>query len=141
MHVTASVHTLPFRELVQMLCKASFLLAFFLVSLVWCCAASAHGVAKCGRVGVQAVASNAALYIMSHSVDMQNPVCWLEKGVSGYSLPDIEQQINPIRLCVQPCQLQFRSQTAHTKSEQDSTTNTKNNPVQYLHMKVRAFLL
>lgn len=91
------------------------------------------------RHDVQALASNAALYIMSHDVDMQNPVCWLEKGVSGYSLPDMEQQVNPIRLCVQPCQLQFRSQAAHAKSELD--TNTKNNPVQYLHMKVRAHVL
>ena len=73
----------------------------------------------------------------SHDVDMQNPVCWLEKGLSGYSLPD-RDQVNPIRLCVQPCQLQFRSQAAHAKSDQESTTNTKNNPVQYMHMKVRA---
>lgn len=85
---------------------------------------------------MQAVASNAALYIMSHDVDMQNPVCWLEKGVSGYSLPDMSQQVNPIRLCVQPCQLQFRSQAAHAKSEQDTSHNAKNSPVQYLHMKV-----
>jgi hypothetical protein len=88
--------------------------------------------------GMQAIASNAALYIMSHDVDMQNPVCWLEKGVAGYSLPDMEHQVNPIRLCVQPCQLQFRSQAAHARSEKDSATRTRNSPVQYLHMKVHA---
>ena len=86
---------------------------------------------------MQAVASNAALYLMSHEVDLQNPVCWLDKGPAGYSLPDVDQQVNPIRLCVQPCRLQFRSQAAHVKSDHE-TTDTKNSPVQYMHMKVWA---
>jgi hypothetical protein len=74
---------------------------------------------------------------MRHDVDMQNPVCWLEKSVSGYCLPDAELQVNPIRLVIQPFQLHFRSQASCPRADLDMGGSGSKAPVQYLQMKVR----
>ena len=36
-------------------------------------------VLHCNRLHLQAEVKDAALFIMSHEVDMQNPVCWLHR--------------------------------------------------------------
>ena len=84
---------------------------------------------------VQANASNAALYIMRHDVDLDNPICWLHKGPTGYSIPNLDQMVNPVRMVLQPFQLHFCSHTALSTTE---AVHAPRAPVEYLQMNVRA---
>lgn len=83
---------------------------------------------------VQANARNAALYIMRHDVDIENPICWLEKGPTGYTIPNLEQMVNPVRMVLHPFQLSFKSRTALTATEPSHDARA---PVEYLQMNVR----
>lgn len=83
---------------------------------------------------VQANASNAALYIMRHDVDLENPICWLEKGPAGYIIPNLDQMVNTVRMVLQPFQLHFNSHTALAATDASQASRA---PVEYLQMNVR----
>jgi hypothetical protein len=66
---------------------------------------------------MQAVASKVALYVMSHMVDMQNPVCWLERTVSGVVIPKDHGEANPVRLVLQPFHVKVKHQASRPDIE------------------------
>lgn len=83
---------------------------------------------------VQANANNAALYIMRHDVDLENPICWLEKGPAGHIIPNLDQMVNPVRMVLQPFQLHFNCHTALAPTD---AAHASRAPVEYLQMNVR----
>eukprot|EP00892_Ulva_mutabilis_P001714 jgi/Ulvmu1/11543/UM078_0033.1 len=84
-------------------------------------------------VRIEANASNAALYIMRHDVDLDNPICWLQKGPAGYTIPNLDQMVNPVRMVLQPFQLNFCSHTALARNE---AAHAPGAPVEYLQMNL-----
>ena len=59
---------------------------------------------------MQAEVRGASLFIMSHEVDMQNPVCWLSRAPlhskgPAFNIPEDRADVNPIRRVLQPFQM------------------------------------
>jgi hypothetical protein len=56
----------------------------------------------------------ASLFIMSHEVDMQNPICWLSRTPSpgGFAIPPGRDEVNPIRQVLQPFEMRVEQRAS-----------------------------
>jgi hypothetical protein len=94
--------------------------------------------------GVQAEVNDASLFIMSHEVDMQNPICWLERNTAAatagrhlFVVPSIHVDVNPIRQVLLPFNMTF-TQRASRPDVQPRAEGLE--PVRYSNSQARPTL-
>jgi hypothetical protein len=93
---------------------------------------------------MQAEIEEACLFVMSHEVDMQNPVCWLRRSRTPtgprFVVPSGHGDVNVIRQVLQPFNIECTKRASRQDLETQDVGQAAKEPIRYTHLQVLLYL-